>query len=99
VVIVAAMLVETVMSLAAPWPLKTIIDSVAGSHRPPKRIDWLVPMLGGESKVHIAEAAGIVTVLIAVVTGAAMYAASYVTESMGQRIGSDLRVRLYHHLQ
>jgi subfamily B ATP-binding cassette protein MsbA len=99
VVIVAAMLVETVMRLAAPWPLKTIIDSVAGSHRPPKWIDWLLPMLGGESKVHIAEAAGIVTVLIAVVTGAAMYAASYVTESMGQRIGSDLRVRLYHHLQ
>ena len=93
------MLVETVMSLAAPWPLKAIIDNVAGNHRPPKWIDWLLPMLGGESKVHIAEAAGIVTVLIAVVTGTAMYAASYFTESMGQRIGSDLRVRLYHHLQ
>jgi subfamily B ATP-binding cassette protein MsbA len=98
-VIVAAMLVETVMSLAAPWPLKAIIDNVAGSHPPPKWIDWLLPMLGGDSKVHIAEAAGIVTVLIAVVTGAAMYAASYFTERMGQRIGSDLRVRLYHHLQ
>ena len=93
------MLVETVMSLAAPWPLKAIIDNVAGSHPPPKWIDWLLPMLGGDSKVHIAEAAGIVTVLIAVVTGAAMYAASYFTERMGQRIGSDLRVRLYHHLQ
>src|SRR6201991_3266935 len=99
VVIVAAMLVETVMSLAAPWPLKAIIDNVAGNRRPPKWIDWLLPMLGGESKVHIAEAAGIVTVLIAVVTGAAIYVASYFTESMGQRIGSDLRVRLYHHLQ
>jgi subfamily B ATP-binding cassette protein MsbA len=98
-VILAAMLVETVMSLAAPWPLKAIIDNVAGNHRPPKWIDWLLPMLGGESKAHIAEAAGIVTVLIAVVTGAAMYLASYFTESMGQRIGSDLRVRLYHHLQ
>jgi ABC-type multidrug transport system fused ATPase/permease subunit len=98
-VIVAAMLVETVMSLATPWPLKAIIDNVAGSQRPPKWIDWLLPMLGGDSKVHIAEAAGIVTVLIAVVTGAAMYAASYFTERMGQRIGSDLRVRLYHHLQ
>lgn len=98
-VIVAAMLVETVMSLAAPWPLKAIIDNVAGSHRPPKWIEWLLPMLGGDSKVHIAEAAGIVTVLIAAVTGAAAYGASYFTESMGQRIGSDLRVRLYHHLQ
>src|SRR6201988_4279997 len=80
-VIAAAMLVETVMSLAAPWPLKAIIDNVAGNNRPPIWIDWLLPMLGGDSKVHIAAAAGIVTVLIAVVTGAAMYAANYFTES------------------
>ena len=39
------------------------------------------------------------TVLIAVVIGAAMYAGSYLTESVGQSIGNDLRVRLYHHLQ
>jgi subfamily B ATP-binding cassette protein MsbA len=39
------------------------------------------------------------TVLIAAVTGAAMYAASTSTERLGQSIGSDLRVRLYHHLQ
>src|ERR1700751_355692 len=79
VVIVATMLVETVMSLAAPRPLKAIIDNVAGNHRPPKWIDWLLPMLGGDSKVHIAEAAGVGTGVIAVVTGAAMYVASYFT--------------------
>src|SRR6478672_2079861 len=98
-VILAAMLVETVMSLTAPWPLKAIIDNVAGNHRAPKWIDWLLPMLGGERLVHIAEAAGVGTVLLAVVTGASMYVATDFTESMGQRIGSDLRVRLYHHLQ
>ena len=27
------------------------------------------------------------------------YAASYLTETLGQSIGNDLRVRLYHHLQ
>ena len=56
-------------------------------------------MLGGDSRVHIAAAAGIVTVLIAAVTGAAMYVASYFTESLSQWIGNDLRVRLYNHLQ
>src|SRR6201995_2767142 len=60
VVIVAAMLVETVMSLAAPWPLKTIIDSVAGNHPPPKWIDWLHPRLGGGSEVHNGGGAGVV---------------------------------------
>ena len=39
------------------------------------------------------------TVMIAIVTGAASYFASYVTESLSQSIGNDLRVRLYNQLQ
>jgi ABC-type multidrug transport system fused ATPase/permease subunit len=99
-VILAAMLVQTVMSLAAPWPLKIVIDTVIGNQRQPEWINWLLTMLGGAAhKGHIAVAAGIATVLIAVVTGAAMYAVSYFTESLSQSIGNDLRVRLYSHLQ
>jgi ABC-type multidrug transport system fused ATPase/permease subunit len=97
--ILAATLVQMAMSLAAPWPLKVVLDNVIGNRQPPQWIDWLLPMLGGDSKVHIAAAAGIVTVMIAAVTGAAMYVASYFTESLSQCIGNDLRVRLYHHLQ
>jgi ABC-type multidrug transport system fused ATPase/permease subunit len=37
--------------------------------------------------------------LIAAVAGAATYVGSYLTERLGQSIGNDLRVRLYHHLQ
>jgi ABC-type multidrug transport system fused ATPase/permease subunit len=98
-IILAAMLVQTAMSLAAPWPLKIIIDDVVGNHRPPHWINAVLPILGGATKAHVAAAAGIVTVLITVVTGAAMYVASYVTETLSQSIGNDLRVRLYHHLQ
>src|SRR6516225_5562456 len=98
-VILAAMLVQMAMTLAAPWPLKIVIDNVIGSHRRPRWISWLLPLLGGESKMHLAEAAGIATVLIAVTTGAAMYVASYFTENLSQSIGNDLRVRLYHQLQ
>ena len=99
-VILAAMLVQTVMSLAAPWPLKIVIDTVIGNRRQPEWINWLLTMLGGAAhKGHIAVAAAIATVLIAVVTGAAMYAVSYFTESLSQSIGNDLRMRLYSHLQ
>jgi ABC-type multidrug transport system fused ATPase/permease subunit len=98
-VILAAMLVQMAMSLAAPWPLKIILDNVVGNRRPPQWVEWLLPILGGPSKSHIAAAAAVVTVLIAVVTGAAMYVASYFTETLSQGIGNDLRVRLYHHLQ
>ena len=91
------MLVQMAMSLAAPWPLKIVIDNVIGSHRQFEWINSLLTMLG--SKTRIAEAAGIVTVMIAVATGAALYVASYFTESLSQGIGNELRVRLYQQLQ
>ncbi|MFG1932697.1 ABC transporter ATP-binding protein [Mycobacterium sp. NPDC048908] len=98
-VIIAATLVSMVMTLAAPWPLKVILDNVVGNHRPPMWIVWLFPMVGGTTKTHIAAAAGVATVAIAAVSGIAFYVASYSTEKLGQSIGNDLRVRLYHHLQ
>src|SRR6201997_1021111 len=98
-VILAVTLVQMAMSLAAPWPLKVVLDNVVGRRPPPQWIGWLLPMLGGDNRVHIAAAAAIVTLLIAAVTGAAMYVASYFTESLSQWIGNDLRVRLYNHLQ
>jgi subfamily B ATP-binding cassette protein MsbA len=98
-VILAGMLVQTAMSLAVPWPLKIVIDTVVGSHRQPQWINWLLTTVGADSKPHIAEAAGIATVVIAVVTGAAMYVVSCFTESLSQSIGNDLRVRLYNQLQ
>ena len=40
VIILLALLVETAMSLAAPWPLKVILDNVVGTHKAPH---WLAP--------------------------------------------------------
>ncbi len=72
---------------------------MVGNRPAPLWISWLLPFLGGTGKFQIAAAAGILTVLIAVVAGAAMYVGRYLTERLGQSIGNDLRVRLYHHLQ
>jgi ABC-type multidrug transport system fused ATPase/permease subunit len=99
VALLSATLVQMAMTVAVPWPLKSILDNVVGNHPAPLWISWLLPVLGGNTKVHIAEAAALLTVLIAAVTGAAMYLASTLTERLGQSIGNDLRVRVYHHLQ
>jgi ABC-type multidrug transport system fused ATPase/permease subunit len=99
VILLTVTLLQMAMSLAAPWPLKVILDNVVGNRPAPQWISWFLPMLGGAGKAHIAGAAAIVTVMIAVVTGVAMYVGSYFTESLSQCIGNDLRVRLYHHLQ
>jgi len=64
--ILLAMLVQTVMSVAAPWPLKIILDNVVGSHKLPSWLDHLLgPILSGNGKMQIAVAAAIATVVIA----------------------------------
>ncbi len=99
-IILTAMMIETAMSLAAPWPLKVIIDNVAGGHRLPSWWrDLLGPALGTESKMHVALLAGIATVLIAGIGAIAGYIDNYFTESVGQYVAHDLRVRTFHHLQ
>ena len=98
VIILLAMLIETAMSLAAPWPLKLILDNVIGTHKPP---EWLGPfraMLGG-NKMELAALAGIATVLIAFLGSVASYIDNYYTESVGQWVAHTLRMRLYDHLQ
>jgi subfamily B ATP-binding cassette protein MsbA len=93
------MLVETAMSLAAPWPLKVILDNVVGTHKTP---EWLAPFqssLFGHSKMQLAALAGIATVLIAALGAVASYIDNYYTESVGQWVAHDLRMRVYDHLQ
>ena len=100
VVVFLAMLMETAMSLAAPWPLKVILDNVVGSHHLP---GWVVHSLGhllvDTSKTRIAVFAAISAVLIAAIDAAAGYFDDYFTESLGQSVANDLRMRTYHHLQ
>ncbi len=36
------MLIETLMSLAAPWPLKIVLDNVVGNHKLPLWLSHLV---------------------------------------------------------
>lgn len=99
-IILAAMLVQTAMSVAGPWPLKIILDNVVGSHKLAPWIDALLrPMLSGGSKMQIAIAAALAAVIIAVVGAIASYVANYYTTSVGQWVANDLRVRTYHHLQ
>jgi ABC-type multidrug transport system fused ATPase/permease subunit len=99
-IILIAMMVETAMSLAAPWPLKIIIDNVAGGRRFPLWLrDLLGPALGNESKTHIALLAAAAVVSIAIIGAIAGYVDNYFTESVGQYVAHDLRVRTFHHLQ
>ena len=98
VLILVAMLLETAMSLAAPWPLKVILDNVVGPHHLPR---WLENALGGvtRNKMNLAGIAAGTFVLIAVLGAVASYVDNYYTESVGQWVANDLRLKVYAHLE
>jgi ABC-type multidrug transport system fused ATPase/permease subunit len=99
-IILLAMIVQTIMSVAGPWPLKIVLDNVVGSHKlAPWLDDLLRPLLGGGTKMQIAAAAAIAAVIIAGLGALASYIANYYTTSVGQWVANDLRMRTYHHLQ
>ncbi len=103
IVILLAMFVETLMGLAAPWPLKVILDNVVASHHLPKFLDRLIGSAFGTSlghgKMEIAALAALAVVLIAVLGSLASFVDNYYTESVGQAVAHDLRMRTYEHLQ
>jgi ABC-type multidrug transport system fused ATPase/permease subunit len=99
-VILLAMIVQTAMSVAGPWPLKIILDNVVGTHKLPHWLDHLLsPLLGSGTKMQIALAAAIAAIVIAAIGALASYVANYYTTSVGQWVANDLRMRTYHHLQ
>jgi ABC-type multidrug transport system fused ATPase/permease subunit len=99
-VILIAMLVQSTMTLAAPWPLKIVIDNVVVNRKlDPWLAGVLKPLLTHAHRVHLAVGAAIAVIVIAILNAAASYVANYFTESVGQWVANDLRMRTYHHLQ
>src|SRR5262245_11603370 len=99
IIVFIAMIVETAMSLAAPWPLKIIIDNVVGKHKLPEYLTWLRDLSFGEHTLALAGVAAAATILIAIIGAVAGYIDNYYTESVAQYVANDLRERIYHHLQ
>jgi ABC-type multidrug transport system fused ATPase/permease subunit len=99
VIVLVAMVVETAMNLAAPWPLKVVIDNAVGHHPAP---EWLIRLLGPslvDNRIALAAVAAFGAVLFAAVGAIASYVDNYYTESVGQWVANDLRLRVYDHLE
>ena len=99
IIVFVAMLIETAMSIAAPWPLKIILDNVVGKHKLPEFLGWLRDLSFGEHSMALAGVAAAGVVFIALIGAVAGYIDNYYTESVAQYVANDLRHRLYHHLQ
>lgn len=98
-VILVAMLVETLIGLAVPWPLKIIIDNVVGHHPLPGSLQWMNYFFPAENKMQLAAVAAVSFIVIIAIGSFAGYLDNYYNEKVAQYVANDLRRKMYHHLQ
>jgi ABC-type multidrug transport system fused ATPase/permease subunit len=95
-VVAVAILIQTAMSLASPWPLKIVLDSVLNQKPMPDWLGRLVAPDAGQSAVLLA--AVIATVAIAIFEAIGGYLNTFYTSNIGQWVAHDLRQTVYAHL-
>jgi len=88
------MIVDTVLALAAPWPLMLVVDYGLGRHRPPA---WL-PALDGLSPVTLAAVAAVAGLLLVVLGTVAAYLVTFLAGALAERMTLRLRAGLVTHM-
>src|SRR5678815_4455994 len=78
-IIFIAMLIETAMGLAAPWPLKIIIDNVIRNENLPHWLSWMNTLIPGEHAMALAGAAALALVVFTAIGGLAGYIDNYLS--------------------
>ena len=99
IIILLAMLIESLMSVATPWPLKIIIDDIVGHGTLPKWLHWTGFLFPSGSKLAMAALVAFGFILINAIGSLAGYITNYYNENVAQHVANDLRRKIYHHLQ
>jgi len=98
-IILIGMLLETLIGLATPWPLKIILDNVIGHHSLPKALGWMDYFFHGENTYHLAAVAAFSYIIIVAIGSLGGFLDNYYNEKVAQCVANDLRRKMYHHLQ
>ncbi|MGH9137098.1 MAG: ABC transporter ATP-binding protein, partial [Acidimicrobiales bacterium] len=85
----------TVVTLAEPWPLALVIDSVLGDKGAP---GWITDIVGeGSGSLILAAVVG--SLILTVLAGGLTVVNEYLTTSIDQRMVLDFRSDLFQHVQ
>ena len=96
---VVAVLGETLTDILQPWPIKIVVDNILQSKKLPPVLGDLVTGLFGSNAYAIVNFAVAAVAVIALVGAVSSYFEKYLTTSVSQWVGHDLRRTLYHHIQ
>ena len=94
-----AVLVETGADVLEPWPIKVVVDNVLQSKKLPSGLGAVVLRLFGDHKYAILDFALAAIMVIAIVGALSGFLEKYLTTSVGQWVGHDLRRMLYQRIQ
>jgi ATP-binding cassette, subfamily B, bacterial len=94
-----AVLGETLTDILEPWPIKIVVDNILQSKKLPGWLGHVVVRLFGTNPYAILNFAVAAVATIAVVGAVSSYFEKYLTTSVSQWVGHDLRLTLYSHIQ
>ena len=94
-----AVIGDALSDLLEPWPLKIVFDNILGSKKLPPWLANAVHSTIGTDKLSILAFAALAVLGIALVGAVSGYTQKYLTTSVAQWVGHDLRRALYHHIQ
>src|SRR6186997_2548968 len=98
-VALVAVLGETLTDILEPWPIKIVVDNILQSKKLPSVLGGIVTGLFGSNAGAVLYFAVAAVALIAIVGAVSSYVEKYLTTSVSQWVGHDLRRTLYHHIQ
>ncbi len=98
-VALVAVVGETIADVAEPWPIKVIVDNILQAKKLPRWLDGFVTGTFGHDKLAILNFAVAAVAAIAILGAASSYVEKYMTTSVSEWVGHDLRRTLYNHIQ
>ncbi len=94
-----AVLGETLAAILEPWPIKIVIDDIKHPEALPGLLGRAVTGIFGQDPYAVLDFAVAAVAGIAVVGAVSAYSEKYLTTSVSQWVGHDLRRTIYHHIQ
>jgi subfamily B ATP-binding cassette protein MsbA len=95
---ILAVIIQALMDLLQPWPLKIVVDLVGSRPMPAWLAAWVTAIFGTD-KLAVLTFVAFAVVVIAIVGALSSYLESVSMTTVGQWVTHDLRSTLYHHIQ
>jgi len=81
-----------------PWPIKVVVDNLLLSKPLPGLLARVVTAIFGQGAYAVLNFAVVAVAIVALVGAVSAYFEKYLTTSVSQWVGHDLRRTVYHHI-